>query len=74
LTGATCDLGFQPWCEPGHGLVAYYTTLASMLCAVIWWVLSLVAAVQGRAQRSVALLLAAVTAVAIGFAAAMQMS
>ena len=71
--GVTCSVGFQPWCERGHGLVAYYLTAAAVLVAVTLWVLALVAAVRGQAHRSVALLLVAATAAVIGVAATLQM-
>ena len=30
-SGALCNLGYQPWCKPGHGLPEWYT-LATVAC------------------------------------------
>jgi len=67
--GATCDLGFQPWCRPGHGLPQWYAVAAACVASCAFHVATAVRwprpdarrlSTWGLASAVVALLLATV--------------
>jgi hypothetical protein len=49
--GATCDLGFQPFCRPGHGLPQWYAVAAASVSSAAFHVATFVSRPRRVARR-----------------------